>query len=107
MIEGAFVSLGLEDFFFECIANMHIIIPIIIIIRMMNPLVVPPMTAPVLLVVATKMIKYCYMLLVDYSEGTCHLHYKNSRFQTTFRCMVTSVLLNNRLSQLRYITFSG
>ena len=61
MIEGAFVSLGLEDFFFECIANMHIIIPVIIIIRMTTPLVVPPIMAPVLLVVATKMIKYCYI----------------------------------------------
>ena len=54
MIEGAFVFLGLEDFFFECIANMHINIPVIIIIRMTAPLVVPPIMAPVLLVVATK-----------------------------------------------------
>ena len=54
MIEGAFVALGLEDFFFECITNTHIDIPVIIIIRMTTPLVVPPMMAPVLLVVATK-----------------------------------------------------
>ena len=61
MIEGAFISLGLEDFFFECIANMHINIPVIIIIRMTTPLIVPPIMAPVLLLVATKMMKYCYI----------------------------------------------
>ena len=55
MIEGAFVSLGLEDFFFECIANRHINIPaVIIIIRMTTPIIVPPIMAPVLLLVATK-----------------------------------------------------
>ena len=57
MIEGAFVSLGLEDFFFECIANMHINIPVIIIIRTTTPLIVPPIMAPV----ATKLMKYCYI----------------------------------------------
>ena len=47
MIEGAFVSLGLEDFFFECITNTHINIPVIIMIRMTTPLIVPPIMAPV------------------------------------------------------------
>ena len=63
MIEDAFVSLDLEDFFFECITNTHIDIPVIIIIRTTTPLVVPPMMAPVLLVVATKNDEnnYCYI----------------------------------------------
>ena len=48
MIDSAFAALGLEDFFFECSKNTHIIIPVFrIIIRMTTPLIVPPIMAPV------------------------------------------------------------
>ena len=70
MIEGAFVALGPEDFFFECSTNTHVIIPVFIItIRKTTPLIVPPTMAPVdpallgvlAIVVAAKIKeKYCY-----------------------------------------------
>ena len=47
MIDSGLVAIGLKIFFFECIANIHIVIPVIIIMRMMTPLIVPPIMAPV------------------------------------------------------------
>ena len=76
MIDSGFVALGLKNFVFERITNTHIVIPVIVIIKMMTPLIVPPIMAPVdpvllellPIVVASKLMKK-NCLLAHYLMG--------------------------------------